>query len=114
MMMIASTAQLQAMGYWQAGPSTGIFGDPPVTAATRNIFSAIVLMQLPNAVSLFLPPYIALLSLAFVAIGVSYADPVLKSIGPWKCRSTTWRMYHAGQLHREVLEQVTNAESEAS
>jgi hypothetical protein len=97
--MITSAPQLTAGGYFdltnQATP-------------TNNSLCSSVLIDVSNAVTVPVIPYCILLVISFVIAATSYSTniPFLKRNKSLKLYADSWALHYAGQLHREVIEQL--------
>ena len=99
MIMMASRPQLAALGYWGLGNES---------SKTSPQLCDNVVIQTAAAVSIPLTAYVVFLSLTLLVVVISYAD--LLGAGKlqfWKGYADLWKLYHVGQLHREVAEQLS-------
>jgi hypothetical protein len=98
MTMMASSSQLAALGYWNLGHGS---------AQTIPQLCHSVVIQTPTAISILLTPYLVFLGMTLIVVGISYADVFgAGKLQVWKKYADLWTLYRAGQLHREVAEQL--------
>jgi len=108
MAILASGFQLQTLGYWI----------PPVERSAKEAYRychgtpdslcGAVIIDNPSVFTLPLIPYAILLVMVFVIIIVSYMGNTrfMRRFGFWRKYAELWSLHCAGQLHREVVEQI--------
>lgn len=107
MAILASGFQLQALGYWV----------PPEERSAENTyeychrpgsFCGAVIIDNPSVFTMPLIPYTILLIMVFVIIIVSYMGNMrfMRRFPYWRKYAELWSLHYAGQLHREIVEQI--------
>ena len=105
MAILASEFQLQTGGYWI--PPEERMADGDCHSIPGSLCGAVIINNL-SVFSMPLIPYTILLVMVFVIIIVSYMGNMrfMRCFAYWRKYAELWSLHCAGQLHREIAEQI--------